>query len=241
MTGKDRGKQGEVMRVVRDQRFPRVFVQGVNMVSARAVTAFNSNGSDSSSGGNGSSRGPELRVTPCRCCVPVCADHSQDPQAHQPHGPDCPRLQCADGGACMPVSVCRGVDVTAGCCLECVLAGRSRVLQLCWHTQWSLLHEHVSAGWASVCASSPAMPYAVSTCVNIPTQRATTSASLLHPLPPNRGHVYCLSALMNLCVSTCPGRRCPSSLCHETGTCALLQRHAGGPPKQKACAHLLHV
>lgn len=35
MTGKDRGKQGEVMRVVRDQRFPRVFVQGVNMITRR--------------------------------------------------------------------------------------------------------------------------------------------------------------------------------------------------------------
>lgn len=34
MTGKDKGKQGEVLRVVRDQRVPRVFVSGVNMVSA---------------------------------------------------------------------------------------------------------------------------------------------------------------------------------------------------------------
>lgn len=34
MTGKDKGKQGEVLRVVRDQRVPRVFVAGVNMVSA---------------------------------------------------------------------------------------------------------------------------------------------------------------------------------------------------------------
>lgn len=32
MTGKDKGKQGEVIRVVRDQRFPRVFVSGINMV-----------------------------------------------------------------------------------------------------------------------------------------------------------------------------------------------------------------
>lgn len=33
MAGKDKGKQGEVLRVVRDQRVPRVFVAGVNMVS----------------------------------------------------------------------------------------------------------------------------------------------------------------------------------------------------------------
>lgn len=33
MAGKDKGKQGEVLKVIRDQRFPRVFVSGVNMVS----------------------------------------------------------------------------------------------------------------------------------------------------------------------------------------------------------------
>jgi ribosomal protein L24 len=32
MVGKDKDKQGTVLRVVRDQRFPRVFVQGLNMV-----------------------------------------------------------------------------------------------------------------------------------------------------------------------------------------------------------------
>ena len=32
MSGKDKGKQGEVMRVIRNQRFPRVFVAGANMV-----------------------------------------------------------------------------------------------------------------------------------------------------------------------------------------------------------------
>jgi hypothetical protein len=35
MAGKDKGKQGEVLKVIRDQRFPRVFVSGVNMVSIR--------------------------------------------------------------------------------------------------------------------------------------------------------------------------------------------------------------
>ena len=33
MVGKDSGKQGEVLSVVRDRRFPRVFVSGVNMVT----------------------------------------------------------------------------------------------------------------------------------------------------------------------------------------------------------------
>lgn len=33
MTGKDKGKQGEVLTVIHDQRFPRVIVSGVNMVS----------------------------------------------------------------------------------------------------------------------------------------------------------------------------------------------------------------
>lgn len=32
MAGRDKGKQGEVLKVIRDQRFPRVFVSGVNMV-----------------------------------------------------------------------------------------------------------------------------------------------------------------------------------------------------------------
>jgi hypothetical protein len=37
MAGKDKGKQGEVLKVIRDQRFPRVFVSGVNMVSTRGA------------------------------------------------------------------------------------------------------------------------------------------------------------------------------------------------------------
>jgi ribosomal protein L24 len=32
MVGKDKGKTGEVLRVIRDERFPRVFVSGLNMV-----------------------------------------------------------------------------------------------------------------------------------------------------------------------------------------------------------------
>lgn len=40
MTGKDKGQQGEVMRVIRDQRFPRVYVQGLNKVCVRVERAW---------------------------------------------------------------------------------------------------------------------------------------------------------------------------------------------------------
>ncbi|WIA22706.1 hypothetical protein OEZ86_009669 [Tetradesmus obliquus] len=33
MAGRDKGKQGEVLKVIRDERFPRLFVSGVNMVT----------------------------------------------------------------------------------------------------------------------------------------------------------------------------------------------------------------
>lgn len=33
MAGRDKGKQGEVLKVIRDERFPRLFVSGVNIVS----------------------------------------------------------------------------------------------------------------------------------------------------------------------------------------------------------------
>jgi large subunit ribosomal protein L24 len=39
MAGKDRGQVGTVMRVMRDKRWPRVVVEGLNLVSCRGLDA----------------------------------------------------------------------------------------------------------------------------------------------------------------------------------------------------------
>ena len=40
MAGKDRGQVGTVLRVVRDDKFPRVVVEGLNLVSGQRCIKF---------------------------------------------------------------------------------------------------------------------------------------------------------------------------------------------------------
>eukprot|EP00775_Hariotina_reticulata_P007187 gene7187-7401_t len=48
MVGKDKGKTGEVLRVVRDKRFPRVFVSGLNMMTRHVRKQPQDDGSEQS-------------------------------------------------------------------------------------------------------------------------------------------------------------------------------------------------
>lgn len=121
MAGKDKGKQGEVLRVVRDQRFPRVFVAGVNMVSsgghrpkqeltdrwtARATACRQGQPPyrrvqqcvDCSAGDNSTTVLTQLLSNVCAVCVLIdCADHSQGAQEDN-QGRRTTRLQRQNGG-----------------------------------------------------------------------------------------------------------------------------------------------
>jgi ribosomal protein L24 len=100
MVGKDKGKQGEVLRVVRDQRFPRVFVQGINMVSARGAQLH--------------ARAGSLRWRRHSCCIASCrlrSTHVGRRSTRQPSTTP-PRTQ--------PGTLCASVRAPHGCmCMRC--------------------------------------------------------------------------------------------------------------------------
>lgn len=94
ITGKDKGKQGQVLQVVRDQRVPRVFVSGINLVRYTHTQP--------PAGGGQSS------------CTVVLVLRQNSPNKHK--HPTIVCIVCASHA----VNACR----LAGCCMKCNNLGR---------------------------------------------------------------------------------------------------------------------